>query len=177
MWELDHKEGWAPKNWWFWIMVLKKTPESPLDCKEIKSVNPKQNQLWIFIGRIDAEAEALILWSPDVKNKLFGTDPDVGKDWRQEEKKVEPTAVHYLILNVVQLRSRVRLFVTPWTAACQVSLSFTISQSLLKLMSIELVMPSNHLILCYPLLLLPSILHSIRIFSNEFTLHIRWPKY
>ena len=88
MWELDHKEGWAPKNWWFWIMVLKKTPESPLDCKEIKSVNPKQNQLWIFIGRADAEAEAPILWTPDAKSQLIGKDPDAGKDWRQEEKWV-----------------------------------------------------------------------------------------
>ena len=73
--------------------------------------------------------------------------------------------------------SRVQLFVTPWTAACQVSLSFTISQSLLKLMSIKLVMPSNHLVLCHPLLLLPSIFPSIRVFSNESVLRIRWPKY
>ena len=62
MWELDHKEGWAPKNWWFWAVVLEKTLESPLDCKEIKPVSPKGNQPWIFIGRTDAEAEALILW-------------------------------------------------------------------------------------------------------------------
>ena len=77
----------------------------------------------------------------------------------------------------VQSLSRVRLFVTPWTAACQASLSITNSQSLLKLMSIESVMPSNHLILCHPLLLLPSIFPSIRVFSNESVLHIRWPKY
>ena len=78
---------------------------------------------------------------------------------------------------VVQLLSRVCLFVTPWTATCQPSLSFTISWSLLKLMSVELVMPSNHLFLCHPLLLLPSIFPSIRVFSNELALCIRWPKY
>ena len=78
---------------------------------------------------------------------------------------------------VVQPLSRVCLFVTPWTAACQPSLSFTISWSLLKLMSVELVMPLNHLLLCHPLLLLPSIFPSIRVFSNELALHIRWPKY
>ena len=86
MWELDHKEGWAPKNWCFWTVVLEKTLESPLDSKEIKSVNPKGNQLWIFIERTDAEAEAPILWPPDAKSQLIGKDPDAGKDWRQEEK-------------------------------------------------------------------------------------------
>ena len=86
MWELDHKEGWVPKNWCFWTLVLNKTLESPLDCKEIKPVNPKGNKSWIFIGRTDAEAEGPILWLPDVKNWLIGKDPDAGKDWRQEEK-------------------------------------------------------------------------------------------
>ena len=86
MWELDHKEGWALKNWCFQTVVLEKTFESPLDCKEIKSVNPKGNQPWIYIGRTDAEAEAPILWTPDVKNWLFRKNPDAGKDWRQEEK-------------------------------------------------------------------------------------------
>jgi len=86
MWELDHKEGWAPKNWCFQTVVLEKTLESPLNSKEIKLVNPKGNQSWIFIGRTDAEAEAPILWPPDVKNWLTGKDPDAGKDWRQEEK-------------------------------------------------------------------------------------------
>ena len=86
MWELDHKEGWAPKNWCFWTVVLEKTLESSLDCKEIKPVNPKGNQPWIFIGRSDAEAEAPILWPPDAKNWLFGKDPGARKDWRQEEK-------------------------------------------------------------------------------------------
>ena len=75
-WELDHKEGWAPKNWCFWIMVMEKTLESPLNSKEIKPVNPKGNQPWIFIGRTDAEDEAPILWPPDVKNRLIGKDPD-----------------------------------------------------------------------------------------------------
>ena len=86
MWELDHKESWVPKNWSFWTVVLEKTLENPLDSKETKSVNPKGNQSWIFIGRTDAEAEAPILWPLDVKNWLTGKDPDAGKDWRQEEK-------------------------------------------------------------------------------------------
>ena len=86
MWELDHKESWALKNWCFWTVVLEKTLESPLDFKEIKPVHPKGNQSWIFIGRTDAEAETPILWPPDAKNQLNGKDPDAGKDWRQEEK-------------------------------------------------------------------------------------------
>ena len=84
MWELDHKEGWVLKNWCF-LIVLEKTLESPLDCKEIKPVDPKGNQPWIFIGRIDAGAEATLLWPLDVKRRLTGKDPDAGKDWRQEE--------------------------------------------------------------------------------------------
>ena len=79
MWELDHKEGWVPKNWCFWAVVLEKTLESPLDYKEIQPVNPKGNQPWIFIGRTDDEAEASILWPPDVKSGLIRKDPDVGK--------------------------------------------------------------------------------------------------
>ena len=86
MWELDCKEGWAPKNWCFQIVVLEKTVESPLDSKKIKPVNPKGNQLWIFIGKTDAEAP--ILWPCDVKFWLLGKDPDAGKDWGQEEKEV-----------------------------------------------------------------------------------------
>ena len=86
MWELNHKEGWVPKNYCFQIVVLEKILESPLDSKEIKSVNLKGNQLWIFIGRTDAEA--LILWPPDEKNWLIWKDPDVGKGWGQEEKWV-----------------------------------------------------------------------------------------
>ena len=84
MWELDHKESWAPKNWCFWTVVLEKILESPLDCKEIQPVHPKGDQAWIFIGRADAEAP--ILWPPDLKNWLIGKDPDAGKDWRQGEK-------------------------------------------------------------------------------------------
>ena len=86
MWELDHKENWAPKNWCFWTVMLEKALESPLDCKEIQSVHPKGNQSWILIGRIDAEAEAPIIWPPDMKTWLIRTDPGAGKDWRQEKK-------------------------------------------------------------------------------------------
>ena len=86
MWELDYKESWELKNWCLWNMVLEKTLESPLDCKEIKPVHPKENKSWIFIGRTDAEAEAPILWPPDVKNWLFKKDPDLGKSWRQAKK-------------------------------------------------------------------------------------------
>ena len=82
--ELDHKERWAPKNWCFWTVVLENTLERPLDCTKIKSVNPKGNQSWIFIGRTDAEAEIPILWPPDAKNWLIGKDSESGKDWRQE---------------------------------------------------------------------------------------------
>ena len=89
MWGLDHKEGWVLKNWCFWTVVLEKTLESPLDCEEIKPVNPKRNQSWIFIGRTDAEAETPTLWPLDVKNWLIGKDSDSGKDWRQEEKRTE----------------------------------------------------------------------------------------
>ena len=86
MWNLDHKESWAPKNWCFWIVVLEKTPERPLDSKEIQPVHPKGNQSWIFTGRTDAEAEAPTLWPPDEKNWLIRKDLDAGEDWRQEEK-------------------------------------------------------------------------------------------
>ena len=84
--ELDYKKSWVLKNWCFWTVVLEKTLESPLDCKEVQQVNPKGNQSWIFIGRTDAEAETLILWPPYAKNWLIRKDPDAGKDWRQEEK-------------------------------------------------------------------------------------------
>ena len=86
MWELHHKEGWMLKNWCFWTVVLEKTLESPLDSKEIKPVHPKGNQSWIFFGRTDAEAKAPILLPPDVKSSLIRKDPDIWKDWRQEEK-------------------------------------------------------------------------------------------
>ena len=86
MWELDYKESWVPKKWCFWTVVLEKTLESPLDCKEIPLVHPKGNQSWMFIGRTDAEAETPILWPPDAKNWLIGRDPDAEKDWRREGK-------------------------------------------------------------------------------------------
>ena len=89
MWELNHKESWAPKNWCFWTVVLEKTLESPLDCKEIKPVHPIRNQPWVFIGRTDAEAEAPMLWPPDTKSWLIGKDHDSGKDWGQEEVMTE----------------------------------------------------------------------------------------
>ena len=86
MWELDYKESWAPKNWCFWTVVLEKTLQSPLDCKEIQSVNSKGNQSWICIGRTDAAAETPILWPPDAKNWFIWKYPDAGIDWRREKK-------------------------------------------------------------------------------------------
>ena len=93
MWELDHKESWVPKNWYFWSTVLEKSLESPLYCKEIKPVNPKGIQDWIFIGMTDAEAETLILWPPDVNKWLIGKDPGAGKHWRQEKGMIEDEMV------------------------------------------------------------------------------------
>ena len=84
MWELDHKESWTQKNWYFWSVVLEKPLESPLDCKEIQPVHSKGNQSWIYTGRTDAEAP--ILWPPDEKSSLIRKDPDAGKDWRLEKK-------------------------------------------------------------------------------------------
>ena len=96
LWQVDNhflggtwtqfQESWAAKNWCFWTMVLEKTLESPLDCKEIQAVHPKGDQSWVFIGRTDAEAETPILWPPDAKNWLIRKDTDAGKDWSQEEK-------------------------------------------------------------------------------------------
>ena len=87
LWELVHKEEWGLKNWCFQIVVLEKTLESPLDSKEIKPVNPKGNQSWIFLGRADAEAEAPILWPPDMKNWFIWKDPDAGKDWKAKREE------------------------------------------------------------------------------------------
>ena len=86
IWMLDHKEGWKMKNWCFWIVVLEKTLESPLDSNEIKPVNPKGNQPWVFTGRTVAEAEVPILWPPDVRSQLIGKDPDAGKDWSKRRR-------------------------------------------------------------------------------------------
>ena len=87
MWQLDYKESGVPKNWCFWTVVLEKTLESPLDCKEIQPVHPKGNQSWLFIGRTDAEAEAPILWPPDVRSWLIWKAPNAGKDWKKKEKR------------------------------------------------------------------------------------------
>ena len=93
MWELDCEERWALKNWCFWTVVLEKTLESPLDCKEIQPVHPKGDHFWVFIGRTDAEAETPILWLPDVKSWLICKDSDVGKDWGQEKGTTEDEMV------------------------------------------------------------------------------------
>ena len=104
IWELDYKESWEPKNWCFWTVVLKKTVESPLDCKEIQPVHSKGNQSWIFIGRTDAQTP--ILWPPDAKNWLIGKDPDAGKDWRQEETEDEMVGWHHWLNGQVWINSR-----------------------------------------------------------------------
>ena len=96
MWELDHKEGWVLKNWCLQTVVLEKTLENPLDCKEIKPVDPKGNQHGIFLGRTDVKAEAPILWPCDEKSWVIGKDPDAGKDWGQEEKGMRVTELRWL---------------------------------------------------------------------------------
>ena len=207
MWELDYKESWVPKNWCFWTVVLEKTLESPLDCKESQPVHPKGDQSWVFIGRSDVEAEPPILCPPDMKSWLIWKDPDAGKDWRQEEKGVTKDEIvgwhHWLDRHdFEQTSERWWRKGKPWHAivhewqrighnlttewwqqsAKDILLScglltdwsrwqrmgwldgITSSQSLPKLMSVESVMPSSHLILCRPLLLLPSIFPSIRVF-------------
>ena len=111
MWELDHKESWALMNWCFWTVVLEKTFESPLDCKEVKQISPKGNQFWIFIRRTDAEAEALILWPPDAKNWHIWKYPDAGKNWRQEEKgmtKDEMVEWHHRLKSLSKLQEIVK---------------------------------------------------------------------
>ena len=110
MWELDHKEGWALKNWWFWTVVLEKTLEHPKDSKEVKTINPKGSQPRIFIGKTDTEVEAPILEPPDAKSWLIGKDLDAGKDWGQEEKGMTEDEMvgwhHYLSSH---------LFMTQWS--------------------------------------------------------------
>ena len=86
MWELDYKESWVPKNWCFWTVVLEKTLDNPLDCKEIQPVHPKGDQSWVFIGRTDVEAETPILWPLDAESWFIWKHPDAGRDWGQEEK-------------------------------------------------------------------------------------------
>ena len=109
MWELDCEESWALKNWCFWTVVLKKTLESPLDCKEIQPVHPK-DQSWVFIGRIDADAETPIHWPPHVKSWLIWKDPDAGRDWGQEEKGMtedETAGWHHWLVSLGRLRELV----------------------------------------------------------------------
>ena len=109
---VGHKEGWVLKNWCFWTVVLEKILESLLDCEEIKPVNPKGNQSWIFIWNTDAGAEVPILWPPDMKNWLTGKDPDAGKDWRQEKETIESKMVggitHSMDVNFSKLREMVK---------------------------------------------------------------------
>ena len=93
MWELDYEKSWVLKNWCFWTVVLKKTLESLLDCKEIQPVHPKGNQSWIVIGRTDVEAETAIVWPPDAKNWVIGKDPESGKDWSWEKRTIEDEIV------------------------------------------------------------------------------------
>ena len=198
------KKASVLKNGCFWTVLLEKTIESPLDRKESKPVNLIGNQSWLFIGKTDAEAETPILW-PDGENWLFGKKSlmlekiEGGRisdnrgwdswmalptrrtwDWASSGSwwwARKHGMLQSISFSSVQSLSRVQLFATTWIAARQASLSITNSQSSLRLMSIELVMSSSHLIFCYPLLLLSPIPPSIRVFSNESTLHMRWPKY
>ena len=113
MWELDHKEGWTPKNWCFWAVVPEKTLESPLDWKEIKPVNPKGNQSWIFIRRTDAEARAPIPWPPDVKSWLIRKDPDTGNHWSRRRRRQQRTRwlddiIHSMDMSLSKLQEIVK---------------------------------------------------------------------
>ena len=169
-WRIDAFELWC------WRRL-----EIPLDCKEIQPVHPKGNYSWIFIGRTDAEAETLILWPPDEKNAgndCMWEEKGSTEDWiKMWDIYIYNIYIYTYIHSSIQSLSRVWLFATPRTAARQASLSIANSRSSLKLKSIKSVMPSSHLILCHPLLLLPPILPSIRVSSNESTLCMRWPKY
>ena len=126
MWELDGKESWVPKNWYFWTVVLEKTLESPLDCKEIQPVRPKADQSWVFIGRTDVEAEIPILWLPHAKSWLIGKDPDAGRDWGQEEKGVTEDEMDGITNLMGMGLGRLREFVMDREACCAVILGVTV---------------------------------------------------
>ena len=118
VWGLDYKESWMPKSWCFWTVVLEKTLESTLDCKEIQPVHPKGNQSWVFIGRTDAEAETPILWPPHVKSWLIGKDPDTGKDWAQKEKGMtedEMGELQELVMDREAWRAAIHGVAKSWT--------------------------------------------------------------
>ena len=121
MWELDYKESWVLKNWCFWTVVLEKTLENPLDCKEIQPVHPEGNQSWVLIGRTDVEAETPILWPPDAKSWLIWKDPDAGRDWGQEEKVTTEDEMVGWITDLIDMGlGRLRELVTDreaWPAA------------------------------------------------------------
>ena len=131
MWQLGHKEGWVPKNWCFRILVLEKTLESLLDCKEIQPVNPKVNKSWIFIGRTDAEADAPLLWPPDAKSWFNGKHPDAGKDWGQKEKRAtEERQLHSITDSMNMHLSKLREIVKDRGAWCAAVHGVTKSRTL-----------------------------------------------
>ena len=118
MWELDHKEGWVPKNWCFWIVVLEKILESPLNFREIKPVNPKGNHSWIFTGMTDVKDEIPILRPTDAKSRLIGKDPDTGKEWSQKEKGQQRMRWLGVITDLMDInQSKLRERLKAWCAA------------------------------------------------------------
>ena len=134
MWELDCEESWVPKNWCFWTVVLEKTLESPLDCKEIQPVHSKRDQSWVFFGRNDAKAETLILWPPRMKSWLIRKDSDAGRDWEQEEKGTtddEMAGWHHR-LDGCEFEWTPGVSDGHWGLVCYVSHAVTKSQTLLS---------------------------------------------